>query len=211
MISDLHGVSGRKMLDAMIAGQHDRRSLADLAHGRMRVKLPQLRQALTGYFDDHHGFLCASMLHRIDALTADIAVLDARIDQLIGPLANAPDKLDEIPGIGRRSAEELIAEIGVRMTVFPTAAHLVSGRPSSPRSTNSQPPCYGRVHRQRQPLVGRCPRRDRRRPGPHRHVPQRPLTPFDCLGALLREVGESSEGAYRAAGHSQPYDPSGDF
>jgi hypothetical protein len=56
------------MLDAMIAGQRDPRVLADLAHGRMRVKLPQLRQALTGYFDDHHGFLCAAMLCRIDAL-----------------------------------------------------------------------------------------------------------------------------------------------
>jgi transposase len=126
VISDLHGVSGRKMLDAMIAGQRDPHVLADLAHGRMRVKLPQLRQALTGYFDDHHAFLCASMLRRIDTLTADIAILDARIDELIAPFADAVDKLDEIPGIGPRSAQELIAEIGVTMTVFPTAAHLVS-------------------------------------------------------------------------------------
>jgi transposase len=126
VISDLHGVSGRKMLDAMIAGQRDPRVLADLAHGRMRVKLPQLRQALTGYFDDHHAFLCASMLRRIDTLTADIAILDARIDELIAPFAAAVERLDEIPGIGQRSAQELIAEIGVTMTVFPTAAHLVS-------------------------------------------------------------------------------------
>jgi transposase len=83
VISDLHGVSGRKILDAMIAGQRDPRVLADLAHGRMRVKLPQLRQALTGCFDDHHGFLCAVMLRRIDTLTADIAILDARIDEFI--------------------------------------------------------------------------------------------------------------------------------
>jgi transposase len=126
VISDLHGVSGRKMLDAMIAGERDPRVLADLAHGRMRVKLPQLRQALTGYFDEHHAFLCASMLRRIDTLTADIAVLDARIDELIAPFADAVDKLDEIPGVGRRSAQELVAEIGVTMAVFPTAAHLVS-------------------------------------------------------------------------------------
>jgi transposase len=90
VISDLHGVSGRKMLNAMIAGQRDPRVLADLAHGRMRVKLPQLRQALTGCFDDHHGFLCAAMLHRIDALTADIAALDARIDELIAPRSPTP-------------------------------------------------------------------------------------------------------------------------
>jgi transposase len=126
VISDLHGVSGRKMLDAMIAGQRDPHMLADLAHGRMRVKLPQLRQALTGYFDDHHAFLCASMLRRIDTLTADIAILDARIDELIAPFAAAVGQLDEIPGIGQRSAQELIAEIGVTMTKFPTAAHLVS-------------------------------------------------------------------------------------
>jgi len=126
VISDLHGVSGRKMLEAMIAGQRDPTQLADLAHGRMRTKLPQLRQALTGYFDEHHAFICAAMLRRIDTLTADITTLDARIDELIAPFAAAVDKLDEIPGIGPRSAQELIAEIGVTMTVFPTAAHLVS-------------------------------------------------------------------------------------
>jgi transposase len=126
VISDLHGVSGRKMLDAMIAGQRDPRVLADLAHGRMRVKLPQLRQALTGHFDEHHAFLCAAMLRRIDALTADIAALDAPVDELIAAFTDAVDRLDEIPGIGRRSAQELVAEIGVTMTAFPTAAHLVS-------------------------------------------------------------------------------------
>ncbi len=126
VISDLHGMSGRKMLDAMIAGQRDPRMLADLAHGRMRAKLPQLRHALTGYFEDHHAFICAAMLRRIDGLTADIATLDARIDELIAPFGAAAENLDEIPGIGPRSAQELIAEIGVTMTVFPTAAHLVS-------------------------------------------------------------------------------------
>jgi transposase len=98
VISDLHGVSGRKMLDAMIAGERDPRVLADLAHGRMRTKLPQLRQALTGHFDDHHAFLCATMLRRIDTLTADITTLDARIAELIAPFTAAVDKLDEIPG-----------------------------------------------------------------------------------------------------------------
>jgi transposase len=137
VVSDLHGVSGRKMLDAMIAGQRDPHVLADLAHGRMRVKLPQLRQALTGYFDDHHAFLCASMLRRIDTLTADIAILDARIDELIAPFADVVDQLDEIPGVGQRSAQELIAEIGVTMTVFPTAAHLVSWAKFAPMDKQS--------------------------------------------------------------------------
>jgi hypothetical protein len=126
VISDLLGVSGRKMLNAMISGQRDPRVLADLAHGRMRVKVPQLCQALTGCFDDHHGFLYATMLRRIDTLTANIADLDARIDELITPFIDAVGKIDEIPGIGQRLAQELVAEIGVTMTVFPTAAHLVS-------------------------------------------------------------------------------------
>jgi len=126
VICDLHGVSGRKILEAMIAGQRDPAAFANLAQGRMRIKLPQLRQALTGHFEDHHAFLCATMLHRIDTLTADIATLDERIDALIAPHTSDVDKLDEIPGIGHRSAQELIVEIGVTMTVFPAAAHLVS-------------------------------------------------------------------------------------
>jgi transposase len=126
IIRDVHGVSGRQMLEAMIAGQRDPHMLADLAHGRMRVKIPQLRQALTGHFEDHHAFICAAMLRRIDALDIDIAHLDAKVEELIAPFTPAVDRLDEIPGVGRRAAQELIAEIGDTMTGFPTAAHLVS-------------------------------------------------------------------------------------
>jgi transposase len=126
VISDLHGVSGRRMLQAMIDGQRDPAVLAEMAYGSMRRKIPQLREALTGHFDDHHAFICATMLRRIDALAADIAQLDAKVEQLIAPFAPAVDKLDEVTGIGVRSAQEIIAEIGVDMAVFPTAAHLVS-------------------------------------------------------------------------------------
>jgi transposase len=126
VISDLHGVSGRQMLQAMIDGQRDPKVLAQLAHGVMRRKIPQLRDALTGHFDDHHAFICATMLRRIDALAADIAQMDARIEEMIAPFAQAVEKLDEITGIGLRSAQEFIAEIGVDMIAFPTAAHLVS-------------------------------------------------------------------------------------
>jgi transposase len=126
VISNLHGVSGRQMLQAMIDGQRDPVVLAEMAHGRMRPKIPQLRQALTGHFDDHHAFLCAAMLRRIDTLAADITGLDTRIDELIAPFVAAVEKLDEITGIGIRSAQEIIAEIGVTMDAFPTAAHLVS-------------------------------------------------------------------------------------
>jgi transposase len=126
VISDLHGVSGRQMLNAMIDGQRDPKVLAEMAHGSMRRKIPQLREALTGHFDAHHAFICATMLRRIDALAADIADLDSRVEELIAPFAQAVEKLDEITGVGVRSAQEIIAEIGVDMTVFPTAAHLVS-------------------------------------------------------------------------------------
>jgi transposase len=126
IISDLHGVSGRQMPQAMIDGQRDPKILAEMARGPMRRKIPQLREALTGHFDDHHAFICATMLRRIDTLTADIAALDTKIEELIAPFAPAVEKLDEIAGVGVRSAQEIIAEIGVDMAAFPTAAHLVS-------------------------------------------------------------------------------------
>jgi transposase len=126
VISDLYGVSGRQMVQALIDGQRDPRVLAELARGRMRLKIPQLREALTGHFDEHHAFICATMLRRIDALAADIADLDAKVEELIAPFARAVEKLDEITGVGVRCAQEIIAEIGVDMTAFPTAAHLVS-------------------------------------------------------------------------------------
>lgn len=126
VVSSLHGVSGRQMLAALIAGERDPKRLAELARGPMRRKIPQLRQALSGRFEAHHGYLCATMLHRIDALAADIAELDAKIEQLIAPFTDAVQKLDEVTGVAVRSARELIAEIGVTMTAFPTAGHLVS-------------------------------------------------------------------------------------
>ncbi|WP_327004517.1 IS110 family transposase [Dactylosporangium sp. NBC_01737] len=137
VISDLHGVSGRQMLQAMIDGQRDPKVLAEMAYGSMRRKIPQLREALTGHFDDHHAFICATMLRRIDALAADIAEQDTKIEELIAPFAQAVEKLDEITGIGARCAQEIIAEIGVDMAVFPTAAHLVSWAKFSPIDAQS--------------------------------------------------------------------------
>lgn len=137
VVSDLHGVSGRQMLQAMIDGQRDPKVLAEMAHTSMRRKIPQLREALTGHFEDHHAYLCAAMLGRIDALGVDIAALNARIQQLIAPFTVAVEKLDEITGIGTRSAQELIAEIGVNMAAFPTAAQLASWAKFAPIDANS--------------------------------------------------------------------------
>jgi transposase len=137
VISDLHGVSGRQMLQAMIDGERNPKVLAQMAHGTMRRKIAVLEEALTGFFDDHHADLSARMLRRIDDLAADIASLDARVEELIAPFAQQVARLDEIPGVGRRSAEEIIAETGPDMTVFPTAAHLASWAKFAPIDHNS--------------------------------------------------------------------------
>ena len=125
--SDIFGVSGRAMMAALIAGQRDPEVLAQLARSRMRGKIPQLGEAFVGRFDDHHAFLLARMLAHIDALAADIAEVETRIEAQIAPFADAVARLDEIPGVGpdRRRAV-IIAEVGVDMTRFPTAAHLCS-------------------------------------------------------------------------------------
>jgi transposase len=124
--SNIFGVSGRQMLAAMLSGQHDPQVLAQMAHGRMRRKIPQLREALTGQFTGHHAFLCQMMLDRIDDLTARISQVTARIEDQIAPYAHAVEQLDEIAGVGVTSAQELIAELGADMTRFPTAGHLAS-------------------------------------------------------------------------------------
>ena len=124
--SDIFGVSGRDMISALISGQRDPKVLAQLARARMRVKIPQLEEAFQGYFTDHHAFLLTRMLARIDALGADIATLDAKIEAEIAPFAEAVERLDEIPGVGVITARVIIAEVGVDMSRFPTPAHLAS-------------------------------------------------------------------------------------
>jgi transposase len=124
--SDIFGVSGRAMLAALIAGERNPQTLAALARARMRAKVAALEEAFTGYFTDHHAFLLAKMLTRIDAISADIAELDARIEELLAPFAPAVARLDAIPGIGPTAAAVLLAEVGVDMTRFPTPAHLSS-------------------------------------------------------------------------------------
>jgi transposase len=137
VISDIFGISGRAMLEALIAGQRDPWVLADLARGSMRGKKSVLQEALTGQFRDHHGWLLRMMLDRIDALTAQIQALTARIDEAITPFARQVAQLDEIPGVGRTGAQEIIAEIGVDMSRFPTAGHLVSWAKYAPRARQS--------------------------------------------------------------------------
>ncbi|MDP1805083.1 MAG: IS110 family transposase, partial [Acidimicrobiales bacterium] len=124
--SDIFGVSGRDMMSALIAGQHDPHVLAQKARGSMRGKIAVLEEAFHGHFTDHHGFLLGKMLARVDGLSADIAELDAVIEEMVAPFVSAVERIDEIPGFGPVAAAGVIAEIGLDMTRFPTAGHLAS-------------------------------------------------------------------------------------
>jgi transposase len=124
--SDIFGVSGRAMMAALIDGQRDPKVLAQMARGRMRGKISALEEAFTGYFTDHHKVLLVKMLTRIDGFDADIAELELLIEQMIAPFVTEVERLDEIPGIGAIAACAILAEIGLDMSRFPTAAHLCS-------------------------------------------------------------------------------------
>jgi transposase len=165
--SRLDTMSTRDMLEALIRGERDPRKLADLARGKMRAKHAALVEALTGRFDDHHGELARMLLDQIDALTRQIDTLTTRIEQHIAaipaaaaqvhaeggdndgdqpptghghPLPTAlsvAERLDEIPGVGPHTAQVILAEIGLDMTRFPTADHLVSWAKLCPRTIQS--------------------------------------------------------------------------
>src|SRR6266511_1334498 len=155
--SKLQTLSTRDMVEALIAGQRDPQALADLARGRLRGKHPALVQALTGRFDDHHGELARILLDQIDRLDTQIAQLTTRIAELVNdidpvppasPLDSAGDgsrppatgrlqRLAEIPVLSTETAQLIIGEIGLDMTRFTTAAHLVSWARLCPRTIQS--------------------------------------------------------------------------
>jgi transposase len=161
--TDITGVSGRAMIEALIAGQRDPKVLAELARGKMKAKRDALIAALDGRFDDHHGELARMLLDQIDALSSQITTLTTRIDELLAAIPEAAsvdthpgdpvsgpstdtashaalgivDRLDEIPGIGPNAAQVILAEIGLDMSRFPTAAHLVSWAKLCPRTIQS--------------------------------------------------------------------------
>jgi transposase len=162
--TDVTGVSARAMLEAILQGQVDSQTLAGLARGRMRSKLPELERALTGRVREHHRFLIANHLAQIDFLDEQIAVFDAEIAKRMDPPETPQDQtgqadqtpttdaqgadsplsweaavalLDTIPGIGRRAAEQILAEIGPDMSRFPTEAHIASWARLSPGNNES--------------------------------------------------------------------------
>jgi transposase len=124
--SDVLGVSGRAMLDALAGGETRPAILAELARGRLREKLPELRAAFTGATTDHHRFLICFELRRLKAVEADIEFLGARIEAVSRPFSAALLLLQTLPGVKQRTAENLLAEIGAAVVPFPTAGHLAS-------------------------------------------------------------------------------------
>ena len=155
--TDIFGKSGRAMVEALIAGERDPHVLADMALGKLRPKHAALVDALNGRFDDHHAELARMLLDQVDALTDQIIRLGRRIDEIIAQLPEAQppspvgpsaatdgglgvvERLDEITGIGRVAAQTIIAEVGLDMTRFPTAGHLVSWAKLNPRTMQSGP------------------------------------------------------------------------
>jgi transposase len=124
--TDVMGTSWRAMMEALIAGVKDPEAMAEMARTSLRRKLPQLRKALTVRFEDHHAFMLTRILAHIDSVDADIEALSDRIEGEIAPFEREIELLCTIPGVGRRSAQVIVAEIGPDMTQFPSAAHLAS-------------------------------------------------------------------------------------
>ena len=124
--SNILGVSGRAMLDALVRGTTDPAVLSELARGRLRAKLPALREALEGRFEARHALLIGAILSHLDFLDEQIERLSDAIGEELAPFAAAVELLRSIPGVERRTAENVLAEIGLDMTRFPSAGHLAS-------------------------------------------------------------------------------------
>src|SRR5450755_2635611 len=124
--SEVLGVSARRMLDALISGTHDPQLLAELAKGALRKKIPALLEAIEARSTGHHALLVGQMLAQIDFLDETIATLSERVEELTRPFSREIELLDTIPGVDKRAAEMLLAEIGPDMSRFPTEHHLAS-------------------------------------------------------------------------------------
>ena len=126
VVSQVLGVSGRMILDALCAGERDPDVLAEMAQRKLRAKIGDLRQCVPGRFNEHHAVMVGEIVAHVDYLTATIGRLDARVEEMMIPFRAARELLTTIPGIQQRGAEIILAEIGVDMTRFATAGHLAS-------------------------------------------------------------------------------------
>jgi len=152
VVTDVFGVSGRSMLQALLDGQQTPEQMAKLARGRMKGKLLQLTAALDGRMEEHHRFLLKMQLERLEEVEADIARLDQRIDEKLEPYREVHTRLMQIPGVDRIGAAVLIAEMGVDMSVFPSVRHCAAwagvcpGNNESAGKRKGQPARKGNVH-----------------------------------------------------------------
>ena len=135
--SDITGVSGRAMLQALIGGEHDPAVLADLAQRRLRAKIPTLTEALQGRFTEHHAFLARTHLALIDQFSHAITQIIERVQEVIKPFQAARELLCSIPGISTLTADVVVAETGANMTCFPTANQLASWAGTTPGNNES--------------------------------------------------------------------------
>jgi transposase len=135
--TNIVGLSARQMLHALAGGQTDAATLAQLAQGRLRDKIPQLEQALAGTMGAHQRFILAQQLTHLDDLDALLARIDAEIAARLQPVEEAVMRLDGIPGVGRTVAEVLVAEVGADVRRFPTAAHLAAWAGLAPGNNES--------------------------------------------------------------------------
>lgn len=136
-VSDIMGVSARAMLEALINGERDPHQLASLAKASMKNKIPELIEALTGRFEEHHAFIVRMHLDRYDSLTASINALSTRIDQAMEPFQGERDFLETIPGVSTIIADIVIAETGADMSTFETPGRLASWAGLSPGANES--------------------------------------------------------------------------
>jgi transposase len=139
VVSDLHGVTGRDIMDHLIAGERNPKALAQLARARARAKITQLEQALEGaeFFTGQHADLLRVMLERIDQINAQLARLTEVIERLLAPHEEQLQQAESMPGWGRRSAQDALAETGPDMSRFPTPAHLASWAGRTPLDNQS--------------------------------------------------------------------------
>ena len=198
VLTDMHGVTGRDIMDHLIAGERDPKVLAGLARGRARVKMRQLEQALEGaeFFTAELAALLQVMLARIDRIDGDIAALTAVIERLLAPHEEQLQQAESMPGWARLSAQDAIAETGADMTRFPTPGHLASwaGRTPLDRQSGSREPASATAQA-RQPV----PRRG--------HRPDRGQRPARPRPARAPATGAWSAGAARQKPASPPATP----
>jgi transposase len=154
--TDILGKSGRQILAALVAGETDGMVLAQLAHGRLREKIPQLERALVGGVGEHQCFLVAEQLAHIDYLDEAIARVSAEIAARLHPEDDAIARLDTIPGVGRAVAEALVAEIGADPSRFPSARHLASWAGLCPGNHESGGKRHGGATRKGSPWLRAC-------------------------------------------------------